>query len=196
MSPPEDLLHVAGVLAGVFDALAVPYAFGGALAQNYWGTVRATQDIDLLASVPKIRFDDLREALVAAEFVARAADGTPVALSVDGMAAEERDRHLITVYRGLVKVEVFFPFLPIQHSILRRAVSLAMGGRTVPITSAEDLIVLKMAFHREKDLRDVRSMLWSQKGNLDLAYLRTWASTMLASAQRDELERFIREYGA
>ena len=196
MSPPEDLLHVAGLLAGVFEALGVPYAFGGALAQNYWGTVRATQDIDLLASVPRVRFDDLRKTLAAAEFVARSVDGRQVPLSVDDMVAEERDRHLITLYRGLVKVEVFFPFLPIQHSILRRAVGLPLGARTVPITSAEDLIVLKMAFHREKDLRDVRSMLWSQKGNLDLAYLRTWAATMLAGAQREELERFIREYGA
>jgi hypothetical protein len=132
MSPPEGLLHVAGVLAGVFDALAVPYAFGGALAQNYWGTVRATQDIDLLASVPKIRFDDLREALVAAEFVARAADGTPVALSVDAMAAEERDRHLITVYRGLVKVEVFFPFLPSSIPFSGAPSAYQWGGERSP----------------------------------------------------------------
>ena len=110
------------------------------------------------------------------------------------MVAEERERHLITLYRGLVKVEVFLPFLPLQQSILDRAVKRDLAGRSVPITTAEDLVVLKMAFHRDKDLRDVRSILWNQQGRLDLAYVRTWASRMLSNEHKEELEAWIRQY--
>jgi len=69
-----------------------------------------------------------------------------------------------------------------------------LGGRAVPITTAEDLVVLKMAFHREKDLRDVRGILWVQRGKLDLAYIRDWAGRMLADEVATELEELIRKY--
>ena len=71
---------------------------------------------------------------------------------------------------------------------------LPLGPRQVPITTAEDLILLKMAFHREKDLRDVRGILWSQKGKLDLGYIRDWAKRMLEGEHASELERWIVEY--
>lgn len=39
----RELIEIAEGLADVFDRLGVRYAFGGALANNFWGTVRATQ---------------------------------------------------------------------------------------------------------------------------------------------------------
>ena len=68
------------------------------------------------------------------------------------------------------------------------------GAREVPITTAEDLILLKMAFHRDKDLRDVRGILAIQSGKLDLAYLRDWAGKMLTEEHRAELERWLATY--
>ncbi len=68
MSPPVDLLEVAGILADLFERLKAPYAIGGAIAQNFWGVIRATQDVDLLVSLPRIRFEELRGALAGAGF--------------------------------------------------------------------------------------------------------------------------------
>ncbi len=195
MSPPAEVLEVAGSLADVCDRLRLPYAIGGAIAQNFWGVVRATQDVDLLVSVPKIRFEELRVTLVGERFTSLDEQENPVPLTVERMVAEERDRHLVIIARDLVKAEIFFPFLPLQHTILRRAVKLKLGSRQVPITTAEDLILLKLAFHREKDLRDVRGILAIQKERLDLAYLRDWAGKMLPEAHRDELERWVLQYG-
>ena len=39
MSPQEDLLAVVHLLAELCDRLGLTYAFGGAIAQNFWGTV-------------------------------------------------------------------------------------------------------------------------------------------------------------
>jgi hypothetical protein len=69
-----------------------------------------------------------------------------------------------------------------------------LAGHESPITTAEDLIVLKMVFHREKDLRDVRGILWVQKGKLDLAYMRQWASRMLEDEVLAELEGWIERF--
>lgn len=44
-----------------------------------------------------------------------------------------------------------------------------------------------MAFHREKDWRDVRGMLWVQKGNLDLESMREWADRMLEDEVDEEV---------
>ena len=71
-----------------------------------------------------------------------------------------------------MRVEFFVPAVPLQEEILRRAVPLTLGGRPVPITTAEDLILLKLIVHRVKDLLDVRGILWLQRGRLDLDYLR------------------------
>ncbi|MGQ9592296.1 MAG: hypothetical protein ACUVYA_18610 [Planctomycetota bacterium] len=194
MSPPTDLLDVAELLAGVFEGLKVPYAFGGAIAQNFWGTVRATNDVDILAAVARTRFEELRGALEEAGFAARGDRGQPVPLSAERLVSEEREHHLATVHHRLVRAEIFFPFLPLQHSILRRAVPRPLTRRVVPITIAEDLVLLKMAFHRVKDLRDVRGILWIQKGRLDLEYLREWAAQMLSDEHQGELESWIRKY--
>jgi hypothetical protein len=195
LNPQGELLDTARILADIFDGLSLKFAFGGAIAQNYWGTVRATQDIDLLIALPRIRFGEMESALNEAGFTMADPSGKSVPVTVAAMVQEEQDRHLFTVYCNLVKAEIFLPFLPIQHSILRRAVKVSLGERQAPITTAEDLILLKMAFHREKDIWDIRSILWNQKGELDLPYLRQWASQILAQDRADELEGWIRQYG-
>jgi hypothetical protein len=195
MSPTEDLIELTERIADLVEGLRAPYAIGGAIAQNFWGVVRATQDLDLLLSLPRIRFEDLRTGLDSEGFEIVDASGVRHPVTVEAILSQERDRHMVAVHRGLVKVEIFFLFLPLQHSILRRAIRMQLRSRTIPITSAEDLIVLKMAFHREKDLRDVRGILWSQKGKLDLAYIRDWSAQMLAEDVQAELERWIEEYG-
>lgn len=196
MSPPADVLDTVLVLAEVLERLGSEHAFGGAIAQNYWGVVRATQDVDVLVSVARVRFQDMASALADVGFHMLSEDGAELPVTVESMVRQERDRHLFVVYRGLVKVEVFLPFLPLQRAILTRAAMLPFGSRTIPVTTAEDLILLKMAFHREKDLRDIRGMLWTQRGKLDLEYLRGWAEKMLADERRAELEAWIRRYAA
>jgi hypothetical protein len=195
MSPVEDLVDLTERIARLAEGLRAPYAIGGAIAQNFWGVVRATQDLDVLISLPRIRFEELATALDAGGFEVVDDSGAGRPPSVEAIVAQERDRHLVVLRRGLAKVEVFFPFLPLQHSILRRAVPVRLRDLSVPMTTAEDLIVLKLAFHREKDLRDVRGILWSQRGKLDLAYIRDWSGKMLADDVRAELERWIGEYG-
>ncbi len=54
-----------------------------------------------------------------------------------------------------------------------------VGGlaRGVWIPTAEDVIVQKLRWHRDKDLGDVRNVIAVRSGELDWEYIRRWAGT-------------------
>jgi hypothetical protein len=68
--------------------------------------------------------------------------------------------------------------------------------RTIGVTTAEDLILLKMAFHRQKDLQDIRGILHIQGGRLDVPYLRGWSREMLEADAAQELDELLATYKA
>ena len=190
----QHLLPLIDGLAGIFERLGLRHAFGGALANNFWGIVRTTQDVDCLVLIPAILYQRLADELTSIACVLRDESGNEQPISVAAMRHQERDRKLIELWQGDARAELFVPFLPLQDEILRRAVRLPFQNRTIPVTTAEDLVLLKMVFHREKDLIDVRGILWVQRGKLDINYLRQWSGRMLKDDVAAELEQLIREY--
>jgi len=84
--------------------------------------------------------------------------------------------------------------VPLQGEILRRAVLMPFENQQIPVTTAEDLVLLKLVFHREKDLHDVRGILWVQRHELDLDYMRHWSARTLEDEAQRELESLIEQY--
>lgn len=64
----------------------------------------------------------------------------------------------------------------------------------IRVTPAEDLILWKMAFHRQKDMLDIKGILHVQKGRLDIPYLRDWSGQMLEEPAARELDELIATY--
>jgi hypothetical protein len=56
------------------------------------------------------------------------------------------------------------------------------------------LILLKMAFHRTKDVMDVRGILRVRRGQLDIDYMRHWCSVMFQDDVQRKFEELLREY--
>ena len=56
---PDAVERIADVLA----KQNIRHAFGGAIAQNFWGIVRATQDVDVLALIPSLQLPAVVERL-------------------------------------------------------------------------------------------------------------------------------------
>lgn len=194
----DDLPALADVILRVADMceqLAVPYAIGGAVAASFWGVPRTTQDADCLVAVPAVTYQRLSDALNDRGFVIEQPSG-PQPVTVVALLEQVRQEKFMTLSCRATSVELFVPVVPLQHSILERAVARAFHDRTIRVTTAEDLILLKMAFHRQKDLLDIRGILHVQRGRLDLPYLRHWSGEMLEPAAARELEELIATHAA
>ncbi|HEV2949633.1 MAG TPA: hypothetical protein VGX70_19805 [Gemmataceae bacterium] len=190
----QELIGLIECLADIFERLRLRYAFGGALANNYWGIVRATQDVDCLALIPALAWQQLADELTTHEFVLRDDKGRDQALTVTVIRAQAERQKYLEIWRHGIRAEIFLPVLPLQDEILRRAVAMPFQKRTILITTAEDLILLKMAFHRTKDVIDVRGILRVRRGQLDIDYMRHWSSVMFQDDVQRKFEELLREY--
>jgi len=191
----RELIRLIEDLADAFDRLGLKYAVGGALANNYWGIVRTTVDADCLVAIPALKYQALIDELSALGATLRDAEGIESPVSVAGLREQIQREHFCRLTCRSIPLELFSPVIPLQHEILRRAAALPLENRDVRVTTAEDLILLKMAFHRQKDVGDVRGILRVQQTRLDLEYLRRWAREMLEDAVQRELDTLIAEYG-
>lgn len=196
MPPPEHptLADVVVLLAAVFDRLRIPYAFGGALATSFSGIPRTTQDADCLVAVPALGYQQLADALAADGFLVDEAHGTRPVTVVE-FRRQIADRGFMSLVHGTTTVELFVPLVPLQHAILERAQVFPFADRTIRVTTAEDLILLEMAFHRQKDIMDVKGILHVQRGRLDVGYVRQSAARMLEVSVAAEFEVLLGEYG-
>ncbi|MFM8537067.1 MAG: hypothetical protein ACKOES_03200 [Planctomycetaceae bacterium] len=197
MQPPDlpPLADVVLRLADVCTRVGVSYAIGGAVATSFWGVPRTTQDADCLVAVPAVTYQRLADALTTAGFVLDHSP-TPRPVTVEALLQQVRDDRYITLACRATSVELFIPIVPLQYSILNRAVERLFFGHAIRVTTAEDLILLKMAFHRQKDLLDIKGILHVQRGQLDIAYLRQWSGQILEAAAERELDDLIATYEA
>jgi hypothetical protein len=127
----------------------VPHAFGGAVALAYYAEPRATIDIDLNVFVPAERF-----AAVAAPLVelGAAADDPAIAALVerDGQARVFWDR---------TPIDLFFGYDAFHDAAARAVARVPFAEVTIPILSAEHLVVCKAVFNRGKDWVDIDAMI-------------------------------------
>lgn len=67
-------------------------------------------------------------------------------------------------------VDLFFNSIPVHESASRRIVFVDLLGKSIPILSAEDIVVFKLLFNRAKDRTDIEILL-EHRPDLDLDYI-------------------------
>ncbi len=179
-------------LAELLERLGIPYAFGGALAVSFWGIPRTTQDADCLVAVPALAYQRLADTLNNEGFTVAEQGEEPV--TVEALRKQVAVRGYMTLSWRSTLVELFVPLVTLQHEILRRATPQPFGDGHIIVTTAEDLILLKMAFHRQKDVQDIKGILHIQARRLDFDYLQRWSQQMLDDPLIQELETLIADY--
>jgi hypothetical protein len=191
MSRPK-LIQVVHLLEDVLEPIGIQRSYGGAIAYNFYGPPRFTQDVDLLILVPDSKIPRMLEALAGSGF----RDGTPQAGVIDlrAVLADLRSQaHLARFQYQGVPVETFVPWHPFHHEVLRRSPIRELGGRQIRIHAPEDLIVFKKIFDRPKDLQDIRAMLLANKGQFDAERIRRDARGLLTDASWKELDELLRQ---
>jgi hypothetical protein len=163
------VLSLAQRIVLLDDAFAtIPHAFGGALALAYYAEPRATIDIDLNLFVTVERFPDVADLLTGLG----ASAGDPAIGDLVRRDGQAR------VMWDATPLDLFFSYDAFHDAAAaaRRTVPFADG--TIPILSAEHLIVCKAVFNRAKDWVDIEAMLADDEAGLDTAEVLRWVGRL------------------
>jgi len=165
----------------------IPHAFGGANALAYYGTPRATADIDLNIFVASSRASEVLAALGALG----AATSNPKLVDLIQRNGQAR------IFWEKTPIDLFFSYDPLHNSSMERRRLVDFGGDTIHVLSAEDLMVYKAVFNREKDWRDIAEMIYAAEGSLDFDYVRGWLTRIVSDddAQIARFERLVEAGG-
>lgn len=161
-------------VVGVHRALtraSLPHAFGGAIALAYHAEPRATRDIDVNVFV---------DPGAAAEAL-RALEAIGVTIDLEHDCDRARRDSQLRVRWGPVPVDLFFSTLEIHDDMRSRIHRVPFADIEIPILSAEDLAICKVAFDREKDWVDLHEMLEIQGEGFEAAYTLRWLDEILGA---------------
>jgi hypothetical protein len=157
-----------------FVAAGIPHAFGGAQALAYYGSVRATHDINVNVFVSADEADAVLGLL--GELGARVdAAELRVQIARDGQTRVRWDG---------TPIDLFFAYDALHESSLARRRRVDFYGDPIHILSGEDLILYKATFDREKDWSDIAGMIYASPERFDFDYVRHYLERIDADDQR------------
>ncbi len=175
---------VCAVLDGL-AAAGVPHMVTGGLVSNAHGIARATHDADVVVQMQGGN-------------LAAFARSLPAALRLDPQISFETitgsQRHIVEVSGSPFRIELFFLSADAHHQerFQRRVWKyLPDLEREAWIATAEDMIIQKVRWNRDKDRDDARNILAVQGDALDFAYIEKWCDAHGTRTRLDELRRSI-----
>ena len=150
------------------------YAIIGGIAMAQWGSIRSTHDVDFKVLVPNTDYASVRKALRTAfpEPARTHAPKNPLIVSVS--------------IQGVI-VDFLLAIPGYEEQIIERTVERDLGGWSIRICSAEDLIIQKVVAGRGRDWLDVEELLIAQHGRLDQAYIEDWLSQFAEALEQPEM---------
>jgi hypothetical protein len=176
----SDFGQALHALVEALGNCAIPYMIGGSMASGIHGIYRTSLDVDLVADIHARQIARLIQDLAGA-FYADAG-------MIHGALESGRSFNLIHLASSY-KFDIF-PLLTDafqQAQFSRREMrDIAIGGSTftVPVATAEDTLLMKLAWYRaggevsERQWNDVRGIAAVQQQRLDRGYLRRWATCL------------------
>ena len=159
---------------GFLDQRGYRYAVIGGIALAQWGFIRTTHDVDIKVLVPETNYAAMRNAIRAA-FPEPARTHAP------------QNPLIVAVTIQDVIVDFLLTIPGYEEQIIERAVSRDLGGWSIQVCSAEDLIIQKVVAGRDRDWLDVEELLIAQHDQLDQAYIEDWLSQFVEALQRPEI---------
>lgn len=179
------------VFVEVLDALKIPYAIGGSVASSVYGHVRFTQDADISVTAFPSQIKSFCQAFENTFYV------SPQAVK---QAHQNGSSFNAIHFETAFKIDVFVVLDdPFKRQLLqrRRTVSFEENpDKAYDFVSPEDIVLLKLQWYREggdiseKQWSDIVGVLETQRGQLDVEYMRGWALKLSVS---DLLNKAIQE---
>jgi len=164
-SEEPSLSEKVVLIEATLQAARIPHAFGGAIALAYYATPRATIDIDVNVFVGSDRADEVLAAL------GRLGAEEPTEAEAVRLQRDDQTR----IRWGSTPIDLFFSYDAFHDACLDRRHAFPFGaGDTIHVLAAEDLVVFKAIFARDKDWRDVAELVFAMADELDAAWIEGW----------------------
>lgn len=168
-------------LAELLDRLGSPAMVIGGLAVAVRGRPRMTRDADVTVGLDKSEFARVVAAAQEVGFAPRPADPgafvaetgvLPLAREIDGW-----------------EVDLIFAGSPYEHEAIARASRKELHGVSLPVISAEDLVIHKLVAGRPRDIDDAEAVVARQGERLDRVFVRELLSGLAEALADDDLRR-------
>lgn len=161
-------------LVELLDRAGIPYMICGSVAASFYGTPRATNDIDLVIAPEPSQLDKLLE-LLRTDYYA------------DPQAARQALRarsafNVIDPQSGWKADLIVKRARPYSEAEFQRRQAVAAMGATFFLVAPEDAILRKLEWAKEsgseRQFGDALSVALVQKDNLNKAYMQEWSRNL------------------
>lgn len=176
--PLSPLLAALGDLIGWLKAGNTPGIIIGGVAASILGRPRTTRDIDALVILADDQWGPFLRSSASHGFAARMHD----ALEFANLSRVLLLRHVATH----VDVDISFGGLPFEEEAVRRQQVVPIGELKIPLTTPEDLIIMKAVANRPRDIADIESVVSAHPG-LDVERIRFWMQQFGAALDAPDL---------
>lgn len=161
----------------------VTYMLTGSMASNYWGIPRTTHDLDFVIQLPPsavgLLVKEFLPDFYLDEHAIRAAYQPPYQFNAIDT-------------RSALKIDFWLPRgTSFETEMFRRRVQKTLFGEPAWIATAEDTLLHKLFWDlltpSERQRTDAAGIMAVQRGNLDLDYMRRWATELRVGNTLDAL---------
>lgn len=172
-------------VADALSASGIPYLLSGSFASNYYGIPRSTKDADFVIQLA---------GAAGAEFGRVLGDDFILDPQLSFETVTGTYRQYIRHRRRRFKIELFILSQDAHdQERFRRRQEVDILEKKVWLLSAEDSIVSKLRWARDKDRSDIRNVMTVQRGKLDWDYIKKWCSNHGTLELLEEMRRTIPE---
>ena len=181
--PGPDLPGALEALASAFQALGRPAMLIGGLAVIARGVPRQTIDIDAVVFAEGLDVNWLSGILERSGFKPRIPDAITFA----------RQHQMLLMRHTLsgVPLDISLGWLSFEWEAMSRATPVDLAGVTLPVATAEDLVVFKAVAWRDRDKSDIERLVVRHGDTFDYVRMRgTLARFFDALEQPERLQEF------
>lgn len=167
----EDILiYVVDVL----ERLEISYMITGSIAVSYYGIPRLTHDVDIIIEIGAAKVEEVASSFGEGFYIS--GEAIRDAVMRRGMFNAIHSKSGFKVDFWLVKKELY------DQTRFNRKMAHRLLGRDVYITSPEDLLIIKLIWHKDsgsdKHFQDALGLYRMQVDSLDMKYLRKWCDEL------------------
>ena len=169
MTDPSPIFSTLSRVIEKLDQASIPYMLTGSMALNFYGHIRATQDVDIVIKIGPADIKKICKLFEKDFYISETA--------IQEAVVHERAFNVID-FKTIFKIDFIIAKKdPCSQEQFTRRKKIAFGSSDISVISPEDLILAKLEWSQhslsEMQENDIRNIMANQ--DLDRTYLDEWA---------------------